>query len=169
MMNEKKPTRSLWPRRVLAAGVAAALAIAASGVPSAGASPGAVSGGRFNEYAAGPTLGYTDIAGRAVLVRGTARTTAWVEVRGLVPGTTYGVHVHSGGCDNPSSPHYFFAGPVPDGDGPGADEIWPGPVRANRAGIGRGRTVVGATAEGSAASVVVHAPAGARIACADLS
>ena len=47
---------------------------------------------------------------------------------------------------------------TPDGDGPGDNEIWPGPLTANRGGNASGRTDVGAVADATAASIVVHAP-----------
>lgn len=140
--------------------------------PSLASANGAASSGSFDEYASGPGLGYTDISGHAQLVRtGNGRTIATVEIKGLTPGQTYAVHVHAGTCANAASPHYFFDDPVPAGDGPNGDEIWPGPVTANAAGNARGKTTVGATAGPTAQSLVVHATptGGDRIACANLS
>jgi hypothetical protein len=45
--------------------------------------------------------------------------------------------------------------------------IWPG-FTTNAAGVGNGNATVGWTAGSTAVSVVVHAPGGAKIACADL-
>jgi len=62
--------------------------------------------------------------------------------------------------------HYRF-----DPTGPAAppNEIWPGPLTTTPAGVGNGFTVADGTAGPEAVSVVVHAPGGAKIACADLS
>jgi hypothetical protein len=92
-----------------------------------------------------------------------------VTASGLTPGETYGSHVHKQTCDNgDAGGHYSFGHVVPGGALDGT-EIWPGPFEANAAGHALGRTVVGATAGPTAVSVVVHAPGGAKIACADLS
>lgn len=148
---------------------ATAIVAASPSASQAGTHPGGAVHGEFNEYASGPSLGYDHISGHAKLVRtGDGRTTAKVKIKGLNPETIYGVHVHAGPCAD-LGPHYFFDTAVPDGDGPAGDEIWPGPVITNKKGHAHGKTAVGATAGPTAASVVVHAPTGERIACADLS
>ena len=48
------------------------------------------------------------------------------------------------------------------------NEIWPGPFTTNEAGIGNSNTIAERTAGSTAVSVVVHAPGGTKIACADL-
>ena len=149
--------------------VAASIVVAFPSASQAGAHHGAASHGKFNEYASGPSLGFNDISGKAKLVRtGDGRTKVKVKIKGLNPAEIYGVHVHAGACAE-FGPHYFFASAVPDGDGPSGDEIWPGPVTTNKKGHAHGKTTVGATAGPTAGSVVVHAPTGERIACADLS
>jgi hypothetical protein len=143
----------------------AGLAFAATASSESAASTGA-----FDEYASGPALGYSDISGRAQLIRtGDGRTTAAVEITGLHPSTEYAVHVHVLHCADLGG-HYMFDAAVPDGDGPLANEIWPGPITTNAAGVGRGSTTVGASAASSAQSIVVHATStgGDRIGCADL-
>ena len=77
--------------------------------------------------------------------------------------------MHKLACsDHDADGHYKFPAPVPGGDSPTSDEIWPGPVTANPGGIAHGATMVGAVAGPDAVSVVVHDPSGAKIACADL-
>jgi hypothetical protein len=49
------------------------------------------------------------------------------------------------------------------------NKISPGPYTSNRAGIGNGFTIAEGTAGPNAIAVVVHAPGGAKIACADLT
>lgn len=151
--------------RLVVAALAVATGVGTIAAPAV-ATPAAATG-TFNEYAAGPGLGY-DVGGHAQLVRTSdGRTIVTVVIQGLVPDTGYGVHVHDGSCAALGG-HYFFDGPVPGGDGPNGDELWPGPVTANAGGTARGKATVDATADTAAASVVVHAPGGARIACADL-
>jgi hypothetical protein len=97
------------------------------------------------------------------------KTIVVVTVSGLTPGETYGSHVHKQACDNgDAGGHYSFGFAVPGGALDGS-EIWPGPFTANAAGRAVGTAVVGAVAGTEAVSVVVHAPGGAKIACADLS
>ncbi|MEQ8716152.1 MAG: hypothetical protein RIE08_00940 [Acidimicrobiales bacterium] len=147
--------------------VAATLLATAGPVASGGAQ---VTRGEFTPFAdaEGDELG---ISGRAQMVRtSSGDTKVVVHVTGLEPGATYGSHVHDEPCDTGNANgHYFFAAPVPEGDGPNADEIWPGPVTANRGGVASGKTTVGAVAGPEAVSVVIHRSGGAKIACADLS
>lgn len=102
------------------------------------------------------------------MVRAHGQTLVIVRVSGLVAGATYGSHVHDRACDDGAAGgHYRFGHPVRGGALDGS-EIWPGPFTANGRGLARGRTIVGATAGPEARSVVVHAPTGHKIACADL-
>lgn len=154
------------------------LGVAAVGAVVMTAGPAASSGaqmtqGDFQAFSAavGSEL---SIGGHAQMVRTADGTTkVSIHVTGLTPGDTYNSHVHAGSCAVNASGggHYFFSGPVPDGDGPAADEIWPGPVTANGGGVANGITIVGAEADGTAASVVIHRSGAApnKIACADLS
>ncbi len=93
------------------------------------------------------------------------RTIVSVHVVGLTPNTAYGSHVHALPCgENLAGGHYKN-----DPAGPAAppNEIWPA-FTTNDAGIGNGWDSVRWTAGPTAVSVVVHAPGGAKIACADL-
>jgi hypothetical protein len=134
------------------------------------ASGAEVTKGTFESFAAGSGhVAYDDIEGNARMIRTAAGdTTVVVTVKGLVAGETYGSHVHNQACsDGDAGGHYSFGHVVPGGALDGS-EIWPGPFTANPAGNAVGRTVVGATAGSTAVSVVIHAPGGAKVACADL-
>lgn len=123
-----------------------------------------VTRGEFHEFSANTSL---DISGHAVMVRtADGRTFVTIHVEGLAAGATYGSHVHKQACgDNFAGTHYRFD---PAGAAAPPNEIWPGPVTANDAGIGNGNTIVEGTAGSAAVSVVIHAPGGIKIACADL-
>jgi hypothetical protein len=130
-----------------------------------------VTKGSFESFAAGTGhADYGDVGGKAVMIRtASGKTIVVVAVKGLTPGETYGSHVHKQACDDgDAGGHYSFGFAVPGGALDGS-EIWPGPFTANAAGHAVGWTVVGATAGTTAVSVVIHAPGGAKIACADLS
>lgn len=129
-----------------------------------------VTTGSLEVFAAGiGHADYGDVEGKAVMIRtASGATIVVVTVSGLKPGETYGSHVHKQTCnDNYAGGHYGFGFAVPGGALDGS-EIWPGPFTANSAGRAVGSTVVGATAGSSAVAVVIHAPGGAKIACADL-
>lgn len=153
-------------KKSLAMVIAIALALMA---PTANAGGSEVTSGVFETFADGGALGY-EISGKAHMVRtASGKTTVMVELSGLTPGATYGSHVHNQQCSNGSAGgHYRFATPVPGGALDGT-EIWPGPFTANPAGNATGKATVEATAGADAQSVVVHAPGGQKIACADLS
>jgi len=130
-----------------------------------------VTQGSFQSFAAGAgDPNYTDVAGQATMIRtASGATIVVVNVTGLAPGETYGSHVHRLPCaDGDAGGHYSFGFPVPGGALDGS-EIWPGPFTANPAGHAVGKAVVEATAGPTAVSVVIHAPGGAKVACADLS
>jgi hypothetical protein len=150
-------------RRPQRLGIAiASLALAASFAPAAmGAA--VVTRGAFLPFN-GSTL---PIAGNATMVRtADGRTVVTIQVTGLGAGLTYGSHVHAQACaDGLAGGHYRFD---PAGAATPPNEIWPGPFTANEAGNGSGWTVADGTAGQSAVSVVIHAPGGAKIACADL-
>ncbi|MGH8913789.1 MAG: hypothetical protein ACRDZM_04645 [Acidimicrobiia bacterium] len=132
---------------------------------------GEVTKGSFQSFAVGAGHAeYGDVGGKATMVR-TASGATIVEVNatGLTPGETYGSHVHKQACANgDAGGHYSFGFPVPGG-ALDESEIWPGPFTANAAGHVVGKAVVDATAGSTAVSVVIHAPGGAKIACADLT
>jgi len=108
------------------------------------------------------------ITGRAQMVRtADGKTIVSIHVEGLVAGSTYGAHVHAAACaDGLADGHYKFD---PAGAATPPNEIWPGPFTANDAGVGNADTIADGTAGPTAVSVVIHAPGGAKIACADLS
>jgi hypothetical protein len=130
-----------------------------------------VTRGSFGSFAGGTGhVDYGDISGHASMIRTASdKTVVVVTVSGLTPGETYGSHVHKQACDDgDAGGHYSFGFAVPGGALDGS-EIWPGPFTANAAGRAVGTAVVGAVAGTEAVSVVIHAPGGAKVACADLS
>lgn len=140
--------------------------LTALGATTAIAGNGAVTTrGAFSEFATG--TGVYDIGGHATMVRvPSGKTIVSVHVTGLMPNTTYGVHVHNMPCSvNDGGGHYQN---VVGGPADSINEIWPA-FTANAAGIGNGKAKNDFIARPEAQSIVVHAPGGARIACADLS
>ena len=129
------------------------------------ASGGEVTRGDFSTYAAGPGLGY-QISGHATMTRtADGKTIVSVHAIGLLPNTAYGVHVHNKACgDSLGGGHYQD---VVGGAVDAVNEIWP-LFTTNAAGIGNGNAVNAFVARPEAQAVVIHAPGGARIACADL-
>lgn len=129
------------------------------------ASGGEVTRGDFQTYASGPGLGY-DISGHARMTRtADGKTIVSVHAVGLLPNTAYGVHVHNKACnDNNGGGHYQD---VVGGAVDAVNEIWP-LFTTNAAGIGNGYASNNFRARPEAQAVVIHAPGGARIACADL-
>ncbi|MGH8972379.1 MAG: hypothetical protein ACRD0C_04165 [Acidimicrobiia bacterium] len=136
----------------------------------AGSAGSQVTRGQFKVFAAGvgdPRFG--DLRGHAHMVRSAdGKTIVKVEVTGLVPDTTYPVHVHAAPCDVGLADGHFqyqAGGPVD-----GHNEIWPG-FTTNAAGAGNGMAVSDRTAGGNAVSVVIHSPDATpapKVACADL-
>jgi Cu-Zn family superoxide dismutase len=152
-------------RRVVVGG-SAAVGVALIGlalVSSVMATGATITRGELSSFAAGAGL---DLSGHAQMVRTAGgKTIVSVHVEGLAPNTTYGSHVHQQACAvGDADGHYKF-----DLSGPAEppNEIWPG-FTTNAAGVGNGSVAVDGTAGSAAVSVVVHAPGGAKIACADL-
>lgn len=147
-----------YSRAVLAAAV---LVVAL--VQPAAADAATVTRGDLHAVAAGAGL---ELAGRAQMVRtADGKTIVAVHVSGLSPDTAYGAHVHQQTCGiGEADGHYRF-----DPAGPAAppNEIWPG-FTTDAAGVGNGKATVDGTAGTTAVAVVIHAPGGAKIACADL-
>ena len=153
-------------RRTVGASVSLGLAIGAIGLflaSSVLADGAMVTRGEFHPFAAGVGL---DLGGHAQMIRtADGKTIVSVHVEGLSANTTYGSHVHQQACaDGAADGHYRFD---PSGPATPPNEIWPG-FTTNDAGIGNGNATVDRTAGPTAVSVVVHAPGGAKIACADL-
>ncbi len=143
------------------ASIIAALVIV---VPAA-ASGAQVTRGAFHEFAVGAAQGM-DISGHAQMIRtGSGRTIVSIHVEGLAVNTTYGSHVHKQACGvGEADGHYQY---VPGAGVNDVNEIWPG-FTTNDSGIGNGNARNDGIAASTAVSVVVHAPGGAKIACADL-
>lgn len=148
-------------RARLATALAAALAITiAPGVLAGGAT---VTRGDISPFATGTGLAIT---GRAQMVRtADGKTTVTVHVEGLAANTTYGSHVHQLPCGTSEADGHYKNDPAGPATPP--NEIWPG-FTTNDDGVGNGNATVDWTAGATAVSVVVHAPGGAKIACADL-
>jgi len=143
--------------------LAVALILATLATSNALAAGAVVTRGDFHEF-----NGYgSPVTGRAQMIRtADGKTIVSIHVVGLLPGTTYASHVHAAACGNGlADGHYKFD---PAGAAAPPNEIWPGPFTANDAGIGNADTIADGTAGSAAVSVVVHAPGGAKIACADL-
>ena len=142
----------------LPAGAALALAFASSTLAAA-----TVTRGDFHAFNGGDPW----ITGRAQMTRtADGKTIVTVHVEGLAAGTMYASHVHAQACANGLADGHFRFDPA--GAAAPPNEIWPGPFTTNDAGVGNGGTVAEGTAGGNAVSVVIHAPGGAKIACADL-
>ena len=114
-------------------------------------------------FAAGAGM---ELAGRAQMVRtADGKTIVAIHVTGLAPDTTYGAHVHQQACGSGDADgHYRFD---PAGRPAPPNEIWPG-FTTDAAGVGNGKATADGIAGPTAVSVVIHAPGGAKIACADL-
>jgi hypothetical protein len=147
--------RSVAVIGVVVMGLAVASAVGAGGAR--------VTRGEVHAFATGAGL---DISGDARMVRtADGKTIVIVHVEGLAPNTAYGSHVHQQPCANGDADgHYKFD---PAGPATPPNEIWPA-FTTNAAGIGKGYVSVNGTAGPTAMAVVVHAPGGAKIACADL-
>lgn len=132
-------------------------------VPAVLADSASVTRGDIRAFAAGAGLA---LNGHAQMVRtADGKTIVTVHVAGLAPHTAYGAHVHQAACAvGDADGHYKF-----DPAGPAAppNEIWPA-FTTNDAGVGSGIAMADRTAGPSAVSLVIHAPGGAKIACADL-
>jgi len=155
-MRRQRFTR--WSRAVVL-GATAALLLA---VPVAANGGAQATRGDIHTFAAGTG----NISGHVLMLRSNNRTSVILVVKGLAANTTYGAHVHTRACaENEANGHYKFdpSGPVDN-----VNEIWPG-FTTNQNGIGVGIARNDWFAGPTAVSVVVHAPGGAKIACADLS
>ena len=156
-----KPQKTIRRHGFVIASVIVALVIV---VPAA-ASGAQVTRGAFHEFAVGAAQGM-DISGHAQMIRtGSGRTIVSIHVEGLAVNTTYGSHVHKQACGvGEADGHYQY---VPGAGVNDVNEIWPG-FTTNDTGIGNGNARNDGIAAGTAVSIVVHAPGGAKIACADL-
>jgi len=146
-------------------GTVAAASLALLFAPSVLAGGATITRGDVQAFATGVGL---PITGRAQMIRTADGTTiVTIRVEGLLPNTTYASHVHAAACAvGDADGHYKFD---PAGAVTPPNEIWPGPFTTNDAGVGNANTIAQGTAGPTAVSVVVHAPGGAKIACADLT
>jgi hypothetical protein len=152
-------------RRGLVALLAMAVLIVAFSVPAASSSGAIVTSGELHAFSAGSGM---DINGRAQMVRtADGKTIVSVHLSGLALETIYASHVHAAPCTVGDADGHFRFDPL--GAAAPPNEIWPGPFTTTPAGIGNGFTIAEGTAGPTAVSVVVHAPGGLKIACADLS
>ena len=150
-------------RRGVRVGWIAATSLALVLAPSVLALGSTVTRGEIHAFASG--FGQP-ITGRAQMLRTPdGKTIVSVHVEGLAANTTYGSHVHQLPCGISDADGHYTNDPA----GPAAppNEIWPG-FTTTDAGVGNGNATVSWTAGATAVSVVVHAPGGAKIACADL-
>ena len=151
-------------RRAVRIGWIAATGLALVLAPSVLALGSTVTRGDIHAFATG--FGQP-ISGRAQMLRTPdGKTIVSVHVEGLAANTTYGSHVHQLPCGTSDADGHYKHDPAGPATPP--NEIWPG-FTTNGAGIGNGNATVDWTAGATAVSVVVHAPGGAKIACADLT
>ena len=157
----KRTNRRSIAVRTMAVAAVASMAIGIHGTAAAGET--LVTRGEFAAFATSSDPAFT---GQATMVRtADGKTIVTVSVRGLAPDTTYGSHVHAFPCaENFAGGHYKH-----DLTGPASppNEIWPA-FTTNAAGVGNGSATAQWVARPDARSVVIHAPGGAKIACADL-
>ncbi len=136
----------------------------------AGSSGSQVTRGEFAVFAAGVNDSrFEDLRGHAQMVRtADGKTIVTVSVTGLVPDTTYPVHVHAAPCAvGAADGHFQFQS---DGGVNNHNELWPG-FTTNAAGAGSGRAMADRSAGDKAVSVVIHSPDATpapKVACADL-
>jgi Cu-Zn family superoxide dismutase len=157
---------------------AATMALAAGMLAGAQATPAFAGGaqvtrGEFHAFGAALTdpayAQYQGLGGHAQMVRtADGKTIVTEHVDGLVPGTTYPSHVHNQACSNGDADGHYKLDPTNPGT-VASNEIWPGPITADDDGVANGKTSVDHHARPEARSVVVHAPSGAKIGCADLT
>jgi len=94
------------------------------------------------------------------------KTIVSVHVTGLLGNVFYPSHVHKSPCAvGDADGHYRFD---PNGPADGFNEIWMS-FTSDSDGVGHGSATADRTAGIGAVSVVVHAPGGAKIGCADLA
>src|SRR5215204_2293546 len=117
---------------------AAALALAAGATTAtapAGAEGATVTRGEFHSFAAGAGL---DIGRHAQRVRSAnGYTQVTIHVSGLEPSVTYAAHVHAAPCAVGDADGHYQLDPAAGATPP--NEIWPGPIYANGAGMDSGR------------------------------
>jgi hypothetical protein len=149
----------------------ASLSIALIAGAPASANGAHVTRGTLHPFAAAltdPTLSaYRNLSGHAQMVRtADGKTLVSVHVAGLLGNVSYPSHVHKAACaDGAADGHYKFD---PSGPADAVNEIWMS-FTTGSDGVGHGDARADRTAGPEAVSVVVHAPGGAKIGCADLT
>jgi len=123
--------------------------------------------GRFSVFASAEEEGYDAIEGDGQLVRADGRTWASIQVSGMEANTEYMAHVHQYPCDVNNAGGHYKIDPTIEGTEED-NEIWPS-FTSDCDGVGLGDDEVPHLARPDATSVVIHAPSGAKIACADLT
>lgn len=134
--------------------------------------------GRFTETSAGAERGY-NIHGSAHMTVHPNKTAVSVTIYGLDSGTTYGSHLHNESCADGGGGHYQD---VEGGLTTPPNELWLSstndpfagitPIKQNKVdadGSSRWAARTDSETMTNALSIIVHAPNGARIACADLT
>src|SRR5215208_4766822 len=150
-------------RRRLYRSIVVGTSLALVVVPSVLALGATVTRGDIHPFATG--IGQP-ISGRAQMIRTPdGKTIVTINVEGLAPNTAYPSHVHQLPCGTSDADGHYRNDPAGPATPP--NEIWQG-FTTNDAGVGNGNATVGWVAGATAVSVVVHAPGGAKIACADL-
>lgn len=108
------------------------------------------------------------IRGEAQMVRSHGTTFVTIRVHeGLAPSTAHPVHVHELPCDVDDAGGHYKIDPF-EPLTLRENEIWP-EFTTDGDGVGVGQVAVSHLARPEAQSVVVHAPGGAKIACANLT
>ena len=124
-----------------------------------------VTSGAFGLLPTAPA-GYEGVTGTATMRRTLhGSTEVEVLVAGLPAGVEAPTHVHNASCATGGGDHFQFD---PAGGTTPPNEIH-ATFTADAAGTGRGTDTAWAVAGAAARSVVVHAPDGTRVACADLT
>ena len=89
-----------------------------------------------------------------------------MHVEGLAPNTAIPPsHVHQLPCGTKDADGHYKNDPAGPATPP--NQIWQG-LTTDADGVGNGKATVAWSAGSAAVSVVIHAPTGAKIACADL-
>jgi hypothetical protein len=162
-MEEQGMNRWIRHGAIRATVTLAAIGMALGVASAVGASSAMVTRGDVHAFATGAGLG---IAGNAQMIRtADGKTIVTIQVEGLTANTAYGSHVHQQACGVGEADGHFKFDPAGPATPP--NEIWPA-FTTNAAGKGNGFASVRGTAGPNAVSVVIHAPGGAKIACADL-
>lgn len=120
----------------------------------------------FDTVVPDPNYPLDDFAGSAQMVRTVDHTMVQVAVSGLVPNTTYPAHVHALRCEHNQGGGHYEIDPSVEGVIE-ENEIWPS-FTTDETGAGASVIQSSHVARGDAQSIVIHAPTGEKMACANL-